>query len=169
MFVEILHLLYQITQILESQNFLNYIGRFVNLNESDNLLTKLQDAIGRGQSPFTILPSLDVEPEIITITDPDSGIAGRSCCNSYFAMSSLIYNSFLASVICPELFFSALCLEPSGSMYCYDRFPSNIRTEEQEERRQAILAAASGTLEILGNTIARFIQLTNKDSFMSNI
>lgn len=88
MFVEILHLLYQITQILESQMFLNYIGRFVNLSESNNLLTKLQDAIGRGQSSFTILPSLDVEPDNITISDPDSGIAGRSCCNSCFVMSS---------------------------------------------------------------------------------
>lgn len=54
-------------------------------------------------------------------------------------------------------------------MHCYDRFPSNIRTEEQEERRQAILTAASGTLEIPGNTIARFIQLTDKNCFMSNI
>ncbi|KMZ63401.1 hypothetical protein ZOSMA_40G00290, partial [Zostera marina] len=118
-----------ITQILESQMFLNYIGRFVNLSESNNLLIKLQDAIGRGQSSFTILPSLDVEPDNITISDPDSGIA--------------------------------------GSMHCYDRFPSNIRTEEQEERRQAILAAASGTLEIPGNTIASSPSIDSKTDSLS--
>ncbi|KAL5726231.1 Scytalone dehydratase [Ranunculus cassubicifolius] len=35
----------------------------------------------------------------------------------------------------------------SGAKYCYDRFPYNIRTEEQEEKRKAILLAASGALE----------------------
>ncbi|XP_043715724.1 DENN domain and WD repeat-containing protein SCD1 isoform X2 [Telopea speciosissima] len=38
----------------------------------------------------------------------------------------------------------------SGAKYCYDRFPSNIRTEEQEEKRKSILAAASGALEYAG-------------------
>lgn len=37
----------------------------------------------------------------------------------------------------------------TGAKYCYDRFPSNIRTEEQEEKRRAILAAAAGALEAL--------------------
>lgn len=31
-----------------------------------------------------------------------------------------------------------------GSRFCYNRFPSNVRTEEQEEKRQSILAMASG-------------------------
>jgi len=35
----------------------------------------------------------------------------------------------------------------SGAKYCYDRFPSNFRTDEQEEKRRQILAAASGALE----------------------
>ncbi|KAJ4952675.1 hypothetical protein NE237_029507 [Protea cynaroides] len=38
----------------------------------------------------------------------------------------------------------------SGAKYCYDRFPSYIRTEEQEEKRKAILLAASGALEYAG-------------------
>ncbi|XP_068307994.1 DENN domain and WD repeat-containing protein SCD1-like [Pyrus communis] len=32
----------------------------------------------------------------------------------------------------------------SGTKYTYDRFPSDLRTEEQEEKRKQILAAASG-------------------------
>ncbi|KAB2633708.1 myotubularin-related protein 13-like [Pyrus ussuriensis x Pyrus communis] len=32
----------------------------------------------------------------------------------------------------------------AGSKYTYDRFPSNIRTEEQEDKRKQILAVASG-------------------------
>ncbi|CAM8977111.1 unnamed protein product [Rhodiola kirilowii] len=38
----------------------------------------------------------------------------------------------------------------SGAKYCYNRFPSNNRTEEQEEKRKQILAAASGALELAG-------------------
>lgn len=38
----------------------------------------------------------------------------------------------------------------SGAKYTYDRFPSNIRTEEQEEKRKQILAAASGAFEYSG-------------------
>ena len=34
----------------------------------------------------------------------------------------------------------------AGAHYRYERFPSNIRTEEQEEKRRAILASASGSL-----------------------
>ncbi len=32
----------------------------------------------------------------------------------------------------------------TGGAYTYDRFPSNIRTEEEEEKRKQTLAAASG-------------------------
>jgi hypothetical protein len=42
------------------------------------------------------------------------------------------------------LFFSG-----SGAKYTYDRFPSNIRSEEQEEKRKQILAAASGAFEYI--------------------
>ncbi|XP_059661642.1 DENN domain and WD repeat-containing protein SCD1 [Cornus florida] len=34
----------------------------------------------------------------------------------------------------------------SGAKYIYDRFPTNIRTEEQEEKRRQILAAAIGAV-----------------------
>ncbi|XP_038893863.1 DENN domain and WD repeat-containing protein SCD1 [Benincasa hispida] len=103
-----------ITQFLESQGFLDYLERCIGSDESNNnILDKLQDAIGRGQNPLSILPSL-VEPEIITISDPDLGTSG------------------------------------SGAKYTYDRFPSNIRTEEQEEKRKQILAAASGAFEYAG-------------------
>ncbi|KAK6925237.1 cDENN domain [Dillenia turbinata] len=96
-----------IIQFLESQGFLDYLERGTGSDEStNNLLDKLQDAIGRGQNPLSILPSPLVEPEIITISDPGVGISG------------------------------------SGAKYSYDRFPAAIRTEEQEEKRKQILAAA---------------------------
>ncbi|KAA8542690.1 hypothetical protein F0562_023811 [Nyssa sinensis] len=105
-----------ITQFLDSQGFLDYLERGLGSDESNNnLLDKLQDAIGRGQNPRSILPSPLAEPEIITISDPSVGISG------------------------------------SGATYSYDRFPSNVRTEEQEEKRKQILAAASGALEYSGN------------------
>ena len=44
---------------------------------SNNLLDKLQDAIGRGQNPFSIFSSNTVEPEIITISDSDGKISGK--------------------------------------------------------------------------------------------
>lgn len=101
-----------ITQFLESQGFLDYLERGLGSDENNNnLLDKLQDAIGRGQNPFSILPSDLEEPEIITISDSGVGILG------------------------------------SGAKYCYDRFPSNNRTEEEEEKRKQILAVASGALD----------------------
>ncbi|KAM7483016.1 hypothetical protein LguiB_007599 [Lonicera macranthoides] len=101
-----------ITQFLDSHGFLDYLERGLGSDENNiNLLDKLQDAIGRGQNPFSILPSLSAEPEIITISDLGVGMSG------------------------------------SGAKYCYDRFPSNFRTDEQEEKRRQILAAASGALE----------------------
>ncbi|XP_024991389.1 DENN domain and WD repeat-containing protein SCD1 isoform X3 [Cynara cardunculus var. scolymus] len=101
-----------VTQFLESQGFLDYLERGIGSSENgSNLLDKLQDAIGRGQDPLSILPSASAEPEIITISDPGLGISG------------------------------------SGTRYTYDRFPSNYRSEEQEEKRKQILSAASGALE----------------------
>lgn len=44
---------------------------------NNNLLDKLQDAIGRGQNPISIFPSNVVEPEIITISDPGGKISGK--------------------------------------------------------------------------------------------
>ncbi|KAL4573685.1 hypothetical protein LXL04_020500 [Taraxacum kok-saghyz] len=98
-----------VTQFLESQGFLDYLER--GLDFGNNLVDKLQDAIGRGQNPLSILPSASTEPEIITISDPGLGISG------------------------------------SGDRYTYDRFPSNYRSQDQEEKRKQILAAASGALE----------------------
>ncbi|KAL2342501.1 hypothetical protein Fmac_003786 [Flemingia macrophylla] len=83
-------------------------------DENYNLLDKLQDAIGRGQNPMSVLPSSSAEPEILTVSDSDVGISG------------------------------------SGAKYTYDRFPSNIRTEEQEEKRKQILAAVSNAFEYSG-------------------
>lgn len=45
----------------------------------------------------------------------------------------------------------------SGAKYTYDRFPSNVRTEEEEGKRKQILAAASGAFEYSGKH-ARYIQ-----------
>ncbi|GLT48924.1 hypothetical protein SLA2020_225120 [Shorea laevis] len=107
-----------ISQFLDSHGFLDYLERgMVSEENNNNLLDKLQDAIGRGQNPFSIFPSSLVEPEIITISDTDVGISG------------------------------------SGAKYTYDRFPSNIRTEEQEEKRKQILAAASGAFEYPGKQV----------------
>lgn len=107
-----------IIQFLDSNGFLDYAERGLGSGENNhNLLDKLQDAIGRGQNPISILPSSLEEPEIITISDPDVGISR------------------------------------SGAKYTYDRFPSNIRTPEQEEKRRLILAAASGAFEDSGKHI----------------
>ncbi|XP_075666674.1 DENN domain and WD repeat-containing protein SCD1-like isoform X1 [Castanea sativa] len=122
-----------IAQFLDSHGFLDYLERGLgsgeNNNNNNNLLDKLQDAIGRGQNPTSILPSSLVEPEIITISDPDVGISG------------------------------------SGAKYTYDRFPSNFRTEEQEEKRRQILAAASGAFDFSGkHTPSSPSMLVGKDS-----
>ncbi|KAB1212617.1 Myotubularin-related protein 13 [Morella rubra] len=115
-------------QFLDSHGFLDYLERGQGSGEN-NLLDKLQDAIGRGQNPFSILPSSLVEPEIITIADPDVGISGQ------------------------------------GAKYTYDRFPSNIRKEEQEEKRRQILAAVSRVFENSGkHTPSSPSTLVGKDS-----
>ncbi|KAI3523756.1 hypothetical protein L1887_02134 [Cichorium endivia] len=101
-----------VSQFLESQGFLDYLERGLGCSEKgSNLLDKLQDAIGRGQNPLSILPSASPEPEMITISDLGLGISG------------------------------------SGDRYTYDRFPSNYRSQDQEDKRKQILAAASGALE----------------------
>ncbi|KAK9091206.1 hypothetical protein Sjap_024383 [Stephania japonica] len=101
-----------IAQFLDSQGFLDYLERGIGSDAmANNLLDKLQDAMGRGQNPFSIFPPSSEEPETVTISDPGIGLSG------------------------------------SGATYCYDRFPSNVRTEEQEEKRKAILATASGAFD----------------------
>ncbi|WRX17805.1 cDENN domain - like 3 [Theobroma cacao] len=104
-----------IAQFLDSHGFLDYLERGIGSDENNNnLLDKLQDAIGRGQNLLSIISSTMVEPEIITISDPDVGVSG------------------------------------SGAKYSYDRFPSTVRTEEEEEKRKQILAAANGAFEYSG-------------------
>nr|AIG51125.1 stomatal cytokinesis defective 1 [Gossypium hirsutum] len=104
-----------IAQFLDSHGFLDYLESGLGSGEkNDKLLDKLQDALGRGQNPLSILPSILAEPEIVTISDPDVGVSG------------------------------------SGAKYTYDRFPSNVRTEEQEEKRKQILAAVNGAIEYSG-------------------
>lgn len=67
----------QISQFLDSHGFLDYLERGMVAEENNNnLLDKLQDAIGRGQNPFSIFPTSLVDPEIITISDTDMGISG---------------------------------------------------------------------------------------------
>ncbi|KAL6494896.1 Scytalone dehydratase [Orobanche gracilis] len=119
-----------ISQFLDSQGFLDYLERGLGSKENgNNLLDKLQDAIGRGQNPFSILPSILTEPDILTISDPGLGMSG------------------------------------SGAKYCYDSFPANIRTEEQEEKRNQILASASGVLEYSGkHTVSSPSVHAGKDS-----
>lgn len=58
---------------------------------------------------------------------------------------------------CIQLIFASLSSTGSGAKYCYDRFPANIRTEEQEEKRKQILAAASGAVEYPGKYALRYI------------
>jgi len=57
---------------------LDYLERGVGSDENNNnLLDKLQDAIGRGQNPMSILPSPPVETGILTVSDSDIGISGE--------------------------------------------------------------------------------------------
>ena len=68
---------WQIMQFLETQGFLDYLERCNSAEESaNNLLDKLQDATGRGQNPLSIFPSEVADPEIITITDPETDGSG---------------------------------------------------------------------------------------------
>ena len=68
----------QITQFLESHGFLDYLERGIDSDgNNNNLLDKLQDTIGRGQNPMSILPTAVAETEIITISDPDVRILGK--------------------------------------------------------------------------------------------
>lgn len=68
----------QISQFLESQGFFDYLERGLGSEgNGNNLLDRLQDAIGRGQNPLSILPSFSAEPDIVTISDPGLGIPGN--------------------------------------------------------------------------------------------
>lgn len=70
--------LQQISQFLDTQGFLDYLERGLGSEgNGNNLLDKLQDAIGRGQNPSSILPSVSAEPDIVTISDPGLGIPGN--------------------------------------------------------------------------------------------
>ncbi|KAF3516526.1 hypothetical protein DY000_02058987 [Brassica cretica] len=102
-----------LVQFLGSFAFLDYLERRLGSDEnSTNLLEKLQDAVGRGHDAMSFLPKSSMEPEIITIAEPE--------------------------------------VEEPATRYTYDRFPANVRSEEQEEKRKQILAAASGALESNG-------------------
>ncbi|KAJ0817605.1 putative transcription factor WD40-like family [Helianthus annuus] len=77
---------YGLSQFLESQGFLDYLERGLGSNgNGNNLLDKLQDAIGRGQDPLSILlsSSSSAEYEIITISDPGLGISGSGGRHTY--------------------------------------------------------------------------------------
>uniref|UniRef100_A0A8R7PSQ6 UDENN domain-containing protein n=1 Tax=Triticum urartu TaxID=4572 RepID=A0A8R7PSQ6_TRIUA len=76
-----------IMQFIETQGFLDYLERCNNAEEfTNNLLDKLQDATGRGQSPLAIFPSHVADPEIITIADSEiegSEPGNRHCYKSF--------------------------------------------------------------------------------------
>ncbi|KEH21371.1 stomatal cytokinesis defective protein, putative [Medicago truncatula] len=60
---------------------------------------------------------------------------------------------FPSSSVEPEILTvsdSAVGISESGAKYTYDRFPANIRTEEQEEKRKQILATISNAFEYSG-------------------
>ncbi|XP_065860701.1 DENN domain and WD repeat-containing protein SCD1 [Euphorbia lathyris] len=76
-------------------------------------------------------------------------------------------NSILPSFIEPEIItISDQDVETSGSgaKYTYDRFPANIRSEEQEEKRKQILAAASGAFEYIKHAPSSPSVQVGKDS-----
>ncbi|KAJ6329632.1 hypothetical protein OIU77_011161 [Salix suchowensis] len=74
----------QITQFLESRGFLDYLERGIDSDgNNNNLLDKLQDTIGRGQNPISILPTAVAETEITTISDPYVGILGSGAKHTY--------------------------------------------------------------------------------------
>lgn len=137
----------QITQFLDSQGFLDYLERGLGSDENNsNLLDKLQDATGRGQNPTSILPSSSAEPEVITISDPDIGTSGKN-----WSIFWLDFNFIRSKPTCTIITLFLFVASPgSGAKYTYDRFPSNVRTEEQEEKRRQILASASGSFEYSG-------------------
>lgn len=69
---------YQVVQFLDSQGFFEFLERSHGSEECGrNLLEKLQDAIARGQDPYSVLPDTANELQIITIADPSGGTAGR--------------------------------------------------------------------------------------------
>ncbi|XP_010677974.2 DENN domain and WD repeat-containing protein SCD1 isoform X1 [Beta vulgaris subsp. vulgaris] len=64
-----------IIQFLDTQGFLDFLERCSGSGDNyNNLLDKLQDAIGRGQDHMSILPSPVLDPEIITISDLGGGV-----------------------------------------------------------------------------------------------
>ncbi|XP_078432059.1 stomatal cytokinesis defective / SCD1 protein (SCD1) isoform X2 [Wolffia australiana] len=99
-----------LSQFLDSLGFSYYVERVAASDGTFNLLHKLQDAIGRGQS-YDIVPPSTGELEVITISDP------------------------------------AVCSKGSGGKYSYECFPSNVRTEEQEEQRRIILETVKRNID----------------------
>ncbi|XP_057519264.1 DENN domain and WD repeat-containing protein SCD1-like [Amaranthus tricolor] len=64
-----------LSQFLGSQGFSNYIGRTVSFGETnDNVLDMLIDAIRKGESPMSVIPSPGLESVIINIPDLTDGV-----------------------------------------------------------------------------------------------
>ena len=77
-------------QFIETQGFLDYLERWNNAGEfTNNLLDKLQDATGRGQSPLAIFPSHVADPEIITIADSEIEGSGTYL-RVYFCLTPIL-------------------------------------------------------------------------------
>ena len=69
---------WQLSQFLGSQGFSNYIGRTVSFGETnDNVLDMLIDAIRKGESPMSVIPSPGLESVIINIPDLTDGVLGN--------------------------------------------------------------------------------------------
>uniref|UniRef100_A0A6N2MQ77 Alpha-galactosidase n=1 Tax=Salix viminalis TaxID=40686 RepID=A0A6N2MQ77_SALVM len=73
-------LLSEMTQLLESHGFLDYLDRGIDSDgNNNNLLDNLQDTIGRGQNPISILPTAVAETEITTISSICWNIGEHDC------------------------------------------------------------------------------------------
>ncbi|KAG5232157.1 DENN domain and WD repeat-containing protein [Salix suchowensis] len=117
-----------ITQLIESHGFLDYPERGIDSDgNNNNILDKLQDTIGKGQNPISILPYVGILAFPQTSGQKNKKRRG---------------NKFLQQQ--EELVDTLSMLLGSGAKYTYDRFPSNIRSEEKEEKRKKILAVARG-------------------------
>lgn len=102
-------------QFIETQGFLDYLERCNNAEEfTNNLLDKLQDATGRGQSPLAIFPSHVADPEIITIAD--SEIEGSGTYLHFIFCLTLVLSIVLSHLITVFLTVQTLCMLASDDL-----------------------------------------------------
>lgn len=104
----------QIMQFIETQGFLDYLERCNNAEEfTNNLLDKLQDATGRGQSPLAIFPSHVADPEIITIGDSEIEGSGTYL---HFIFCLTLVLSIISSLVNVFLTVQTICILASDDL-----------------------------------------------------